>query len=173
MDYDYRNRKTVIAIAAELAHGIAGNVIGHLALAVGHRIAENDMGKHPLVDATGVEHSGISRYPVIVVTAKSARLRKLISEARDIDGLLLADYPEQMLNTGHDDELSTAIAGTPEESLRYLGVALHGYTKQLQPLTGKFSLWGSSTTNPATAPHVKESECDMSSSPKIRFPNDF
>ncbi|WP_138679287.1 DUF2000 domain-containing protein [Candidatus Accumulibacter phosphatis] len=173
MDYDYRNRKTVIAIATELAPGIAGNVIGHLALAVGHRIAANDMGKHPLVDATGVEHSGISRYPVIVVTAKSARLRKLISEAREVGGLLLADYPEQMLSTGHDDELSTAIAGTPEGSFRYLGVALHGDTKQLQPLTGKFSLWGNSTTNSTTSPNVKESGCDMSPSPKIRFPNGF
>lgn len=151
MDYDYRAKKTVIAIAAELAPGIAGNVIGHLALAVGHRVVANDMGKHPLVDATGVEHTGISRYPVIVVTVKSARLRKLLAEARAVNGLVLADYPEQMLSTGHDDELSTAIASASEESLRYLGVALHGNAEQLKPLTGKFSLWGNNMASPATA----------------------
>ncbi len=142
MNYDYRAKKTVITIASELAPGLAGNVIGHLALAIGHHVADADMGKHPLVDATGVEHTGISRYPVIVVTVKSARLRKLLAEAREITGLLLADYPEQMLSTGHDDELSTAIAAASEESLRYLGVALHGDAEQLKQLTGKFSLWG-------------------------------
>lgn len=151
MNYDYRAKKTVIAIAAELTPGVAGNVIGHLALAVGHRVAAADMGKHPLVDATGVEHAGISRYPVIVVTVKSARLRKLLAEAREVNGLLIADYPEQMLSTGHDDELSTAIASAPEESLRYLGVALHGDAEQLKPLTGKFSLWGNNMGSPAAA----------------------
>ncbi len=142
MKYDYRLKKTVIVIAAELQPGVAGNVIGHLALAVGHRVTADDMGKHPLVDATGVEHMGISRYPVIVVTVKSARLRKLLTEAREVNGLLFADYPEQMLNTGHDDELSTAIATSSEENLRYLGVALHGHAELLNPLTAKFSLWG-------------------------------
>lgn len=149
MDYNYRARKTVIAVAAELAPGIAGNVIGHLALAVGHRIAAADMGMHPLVDASGVEHAGISRYPVIVVTAKSARLRKLLAEAREVSGLMLADYPEQMLSTGHDDELSAVIAASSEESFRYLGVALHGDADQLKPLTGKFSLWGINTSSAA------------------------
>ena len=149
MDYDYRAKKTVIAIAAELAPGVAGNVIGHLALAVGHRIAAGDMGKHPLVDAAGVEHTGISRYPVIVVTVKSARLRKLLAEAREVDDLLLADYPEQMLSTGHDDELATAIAACSEGSFRYLGVALHGDAELLKPLTGKFSLWGNNMASAA------------------------
>lgn len=150
MDYDYRAKKTVIAIAAELKPGVAGNVIGHLALAVGHRIAAADMGKHPLVDASGVEHTGISRYPVIVVTVKSARLRKLLAEAREFTGLLLADYPEQMLSTGHDDELSTAIASSAEDTLRYLGVALHGDSQFLKSLTGKFSLWGNNLASTAS-----------------------
>ena len=119
MNYDYRAKKTVIAIAAELTPGVAGNVIGHLALAVGHRVAAADMGKHPLVDATGVEHAGISRYPVIVVTVKSARLRKLLAEAREVNGLLIADYPEQMLSTGHDDELSTWISNPSSRSSQH------------------------------------------------------
>lgn len=146
MNYDYRAKKTVLVIASELAPGIAGNVIGHLALAVGHRIAPADMGRHPLTDATGTHHMGISRYPVIAVTVKSARLRKLLAEARAVQGLLLADYPEQMLNTGHDDELTTALAASSEDSLRYLGVALHGDAEQLRTLTGKFSLWGNDMT---------------------------
>lgn len=142
IQYDYSAKKTVIAIAAELTYGVAGNVIGHLALSVGHRISACDMGRHPLLDATGVEHTGISRYPVIVVTAKSTRLRRLLVEAREIAGLLIVDYPEQMLTTAHDDELTAAVAASPEGDLRYLGVALYGSAERLKPLTGKFSLWG-------------------------------
>lgn len=142
MTYDYRSRKTIIAVASELTPGSAGNVIGHLALAVGHRVDSTEMGRHPLLDGSGIEHTGISRYPVIVVTAKANRLRRLVTEARETRGVFIADYPEQMLSTGHDDDLATALASSPESELRYLGVALHGPTEILQPLTGKFSLWG-------------------------------
>lgn len=144
MNYDYRARKTVIAIASELAPGVAANVIGHLALAIGHRMEAADMGQHPLLDAAGVAHSGISRYPVIVVTAKATRLRRLLEEARAAKDLLLVDYPEQMMSTGHDDELVTTLQAADSSSLRYLGVALHGNSETLKPLSGKFSLWGNS-----------------------------
>ena len=144
MTYDYRAKKTIIAIASELSAGTAANVIGHLALAIGHRIDASDMGYHPLTDGSGILHAGISKYPVIVVSVKAARLRKLLAEARGVAGLLIADYPEQMLNTGHDDELVSELHNVAEENLRYLGVALHGPTPELQPLSGKFSLWGNS-----------------------------
>ena len=143
MSYDYRSKKTVIAIASELPVGSAANVIGHLALSVGNRLDLSDMGQSPMADASGVMHMGISRYPVIVVTAKAARLRKLLSEARAVPGIYIADFPEQMLSTGHDDELVQLLSQLPEVGLKYLGVALHGEARALQPLTGKFSLWGS------------------------------
>ena len=148
MTYNYRAKKTVIAVASELAPGAAANVIGHLALAVGHRLDGADMGQHPLVDGSGVSHAGISRYPVIVVTVRTARLRRLLEDARTSEKLFIADYPEQMLTTGHDDELGAALAQSPEASIRYLGVALHGPVDLLQPLTGKFSLWGNSPPPP-------------------------
>jgi hypothetical protein len=143
MSYDYRAKKTVIAIASELPVGAAANVIGHLGLSVGNRLDHTDMGHSPMADASGVMHMGISKYPVIVVTAKAARLRKLLVEARAVTDIYIADFPEQMLSTGHDDELVQRLGKLPEVDLKYLGVALHGEAKAIQPLTGKFSLWGS------------------------------
>ncbi len=145
MSYDYKSRKTVIAVATELGAGVASNVIGHLALAVGHRVPHSDMGQDPLIDATGFKHVWISRYPVGVVAAKSARLRRLLTEAREASELIVVDYPEQMLTTGHDDELVAAIGAAHEGTIRYLGVALHGPASVLLPITGKFSLWGAAS----------------------------
>lgn len=141
MSYNYREKKTVIVVASELDAGKVANIVGHLAIALGHRLSEHDMGKHPLVDGSGISHAGISKYPVIVTCVKSSRLRRLLSEVRNIPDLLVVDYPEQMLNTGHDEELVAALSTANEESLRYLGVALHGLHAPLTELTGKFSLW--------------------------------
>ena len=142
MTYDYREKKTVIAVASELAIGTAANVIGHLALSVGNRIDPQDMGCSPIVDATGIRHMGISKYPVIVVTVKTSRLKKLIAEARTVPTLFIADFPEQMLDTAHDDELVKSLGEISEVDIRYVGIALHGSTAELQNLTGKFTLWG-------------------------------
>lgn len=148
MRYDYRSRKTIITVASHLPVGVAANVIGHLALALGHILPPEEMGQAILHDASGVEHRGISKYPVIITHVKTGRLRKLIEDARHEPGLLLVDYPEEMQRTGHDDELVVALASKPESAMTYLGVALHGPRAQLDALAGKFMLWGKD--NPPT-----------------------
>jgi hypothetical protein len=142
MTYDYSARKTVVVLANTLAVGAAANVMGHLCVALGARISTADLGKHPLVDGSGVQHMGISRYPVIVTTVKPTRLRQFITEARNAADLLLADYPEEMLTTDHDDELAAQLANNVEESLTYLGAAAHGSNATLSQLSGKFMLYG-------------------------------
>lgn len=142
MTYDYRLKKTVIVLASTLAPGVAANVIGHLALALGHAFDPNDMGKNPLVDGAGVEHRGISKYPVIITKVKPGKLRAMLEQARLEPGLLIVDYPEEMLHTGHDDELEKALLGRPEPELVYLGVAMHGDYPTIDHLTGRFTLWG-------------------------------
>ena len=78
---------------------------------------------------------------MIITKVKQGRLRRLLNDARKNDGLFIADYPEQMLHTGHDDELATAIAKTENESINYLGVLVYGDTPSVTELTGKFMMW--------------------------------
>lgn len=146
MTYDYRSKKTVIVVSSSLSNGVAANVIGHLALAIGSNIDKNDMGRVFLKDASGMEHRGISKYPVIVTTVKPARIRRLVVDARAVPEILLIDYPEEMLATGHDDELASALAGRAEGEMVYLGAAIHGYTDSVNTLSGKFTLWKGSAT---------------------------
>ncbi|MFD0890341.1 DUF2000 domain-containing protein [Streptosporangium algeriense] len=139
--YDYQGRKVVAVLASDLGAGTAMNVMGHLSVSLGAYADGALMGRHPLLDGSGVEHTGIARYPIIVTKVKRSRLRRLIDDARGTPGLLLCDYPEEMLATGHDDELADALAGRSEESLSYLGAVLYGESSEVDRLTGKFTLW--------------------------------
>ncbi|MBM0275493.1 DUF2000 domain-containing protein [Micromonospora tarensis] len=141
--YHYSGRKTVIALASNLEAGVALNVAAHLSIALGAHAEPGLMGRRWLVDGSAVRHAGISRYNVVITKVKQGRLRQLLSEARELpDGdLFLADFPEQMLSTGHDDELASALADVAESDLAYLGVLVHGPADPVKALTGRFMLW--------------------------------
>lgn len=141
MLYDYRAKKIVIVLAANLNSGIALNVVGHMALALGAQGESELLGRSRLLDASGVEHAGISRYPLIITKTSAGKLKRLIEQARQQNDLRMVDFPEQMLTTGHDDELAASLASVKQEELTYLGVLLYGDAAILNNLTGKFSLW--------------------------------
>lgn len=139
--YDYNARKTVAVLSANLQPGVAMNVLGHLAISIGAYGDNELMGRPQLVDASGVTHLGISRYPVIVTKSKPALLRRLVTEARLEKAILVVDYPEQMLDTGHDDELCAELAKVKEADINYLGAMLYGESEVIGKLTKRFSLW--------------------------------
>ena len=141
MSYDYKERKVVAVLASDLEIGQAFNVLGHLALSIGARADESLMGMETLLDASGVAHLGIARYPVIVTKTNRSKLNRLVREAKLSGEVLIADYPEQMLVTGHDDQLAEALASAEESDLSYLGAVLYGRSEIVARFTGKFSLW--------------------------------
>jgi hypothetical protein len=141
MGYDYRAKKIVAALSSDLQPGVALNVLGHMAVALGAWGGEDLMGRPRLHDSSAVAHVGISKYPLIVTSCRPARLRRLVQEARQSPDIFLVDYPQQMLTTGHDDELAEALASVPEEAITYLGALLYGETAAVNRLTGSFTLW--------------------------------
>ncbi len=142
ISYKYSDKKIVAVLAANLELNIALNVIGHLAVSLGANADKNIMGRKLLVDKSGVEHVGISKYPFIITKVKPGRLKKLINDARNVEEILLIDYPKQMLTTRHDDELAKEIQISENLELEYFGAILYGDTKNISALTGKFTLWG-------------------------------
>ena|SRR5437870_2640695 len=141
MTYTYHEKKIVAVLSANLEIGIALNVVGHLALSLGAYAKRDVLGRPMLPDASGTIHIGISKYPVIITKVKPNRLRRLVQDARKLEGVFLADYPEQMLITGHDDELADALSSIEETDINYLGAILYGGSDLINQLTGKFSLW--------------------------------
>ena len=142
MNYDYGNKKIVAVLASNLEIGIAFNVLGHLAVAVGAFSDRDDiMVRNQLLDNSKIKHLGISKYPFIITKVKPGRLRKLIEDARNMSNILMVDFPRQMLDTGHDDELAQALLAVNESEIDYLGAILYGDVKEISELTGNFSLW--------------------------------
>ena len=134
-------KRIVIVLNDSLNTWQAINVAGHLALALGNRVAPEIMGQHPLVDASGISHMGIARYPIIALRATADEIRGLTRAARTLKDVLMADYPREMLETEADSELVAAIAAKEEPSLEYLGMAILGTTKAVKGLTGGLRLW--------------------------------
>ncbi|MGE4351319.1 MAG: DUF2000 domain-containing protein [Bdellovibrionales bacterium] len=141
MSYDYRAKKVVAVLSSTLETGTAMNVLGHLSVAIGAYADGSLMGKAKLTDASGTDHIGISRYPVIITKVKPSRLRQFIEEARACPDLLLVDFPQEMLDTGHDDDLAESILAKEEKDMAYLGAIVFGDSEKIQPLSGKFMLW--------------------------------
>ncbi|MDD3181798.1 MAG: DUF2000 domain-containing protein [Alphaproteobacteria bacterium] len=139
--YDYTAKKVVAVLASTLEQGIAMNVLGHMCVAIGAHSEEGLMGRASLPDASGTNHVGIGRYPVIITKVKPARLRQFITEARAHKDLLLVDFPQEMLDTRHDDDLVASMAAKPEADMAYLGAIVYGDAALIQSLSGKFMLW--------------------------------
>ena len=139
--YDYREKKMVAVLSSKISPDVAINVIGHLSVSVGAYADSELMGRKNLIDSSGISHFGISRYPFIATKVKPAKLRKAIEEARKNPSLQVFDYPIQMLETAHDDELAESLANVTEESLEYLGAIIYGKSSDVDRITGKFTLW--------------------------------
>jgi hypothetical protein len=141
MTYDYRGRKVVALLSETLEPGIAMNVVGHLSMAIASAAGPEIMGRSPLVDGSGTQHLGISRYAIVIKKAKPAQVRQAVELARGVPGLLVADFPGPMLETGHDDELAAALAGAAEPGLTYLGAMVYGESAAVDSVCRKYSLW--------------------------------
>jgi hypothetical protein len=141
MIYAYRERKTVTVLCEKLEVATAFNVLGHLAQAIGAHADSELMGRLYLKDRSGTQHLGIGRYGFIILKANASKIREAIVKGRAVPNLLMVDFPRQMLDTRHDDELNNWLLEAEESSLEYLGVAFHGKTEDIDAICRKFSLW--------------------------------
>lgn len=146
--YNYRELKTVAVLSSKIPTSIALNVLGHLGLSIGTEARREDFGQHPIIDGSGIPHHGISKYPFIITRVKPSSIRKAIAQARLEPALTLCDYPKEMLETGHDDELVAALGAKQESELEYLGMVVFGPSALVDEITGRFSLWRDEVTPP-------------------------
>lgn len=142
MTYNYGEKKITAVLASNLEMGVALNVMGHLSMSLAaHADLAVLMGRDVLQDGSGVEHLGISKYPIVITKVRQGKLKKLITEVRNHEDLIMADFPEQMLSTAHDDELAQELQKATSENLNYLGAIIYGNAELVTTLTGRFELW--------------------------------
>ncbi len=140
MSYDYTEKRIIAVINEELPAGLAMNALGHLAFSAGHYSDSNWLGKAKITDVDGNVHRGISKYPFIVLKTNSDEIKKVITAARK-EGIFFVDYPQEMFDTGLDDELVLALEKAKEPELKYHAIVLVGDTKILKSLTGHLKLY--------------------------------
>lgn len=138
---NYEDKKIVGIIATNVDAATALNVIGHLAVSIGKYSDAEIMGKSELIDASGINHLGISKFPFIVTKVKAGKLKAAIDKAKENKNLLVADYPKDMLETRTDEELVASVQSKENDNLEYLGAIIYGDTKEVNEITGKFQLW--------------------------------
>ena len=140
MTYDYSEKKIVAIIDEELKPGQAMNALGHLAFSLGRYSDQSMMGKEKIIDADGNTHLGITKYPFIVLKAKKEEIKEIIQKARGQD-ILLADFPSEMFDTAHDDELVRELSKAQEPAIKYHAALLAGNTSSIKELTGHLKLY--------------------------------
>ncbi len=128
-------------ISKDIEQWQAMNVLGHMAVGLGAKKDDVLMGRDTLVDRSGVVHAGISRYGLVIKEGSSADIVSVVHDAKAEEGVIIVDFPRQMLDTKHDDELALALETSEEHDLEYLGVLLYGPSEQVNRLTKSFKLW--------------------------------
>ncbi len=141
MTYDYKSHKIVAIISENLEPWQAMNVLGHMAVSLGAHKDDMLMGRDVLLDKDGVIHKGIARFGFIIKKGTVSHIAETISKARSTAGLTLIDFPRDMLDTRHDDELVQSIQSKSDAELEYLGALLYGPTDAVNSLTKSYVLY--------------------------------
>lgn len=139
--YKYKANKIVAIINPKLSKGQAVNALGHMAFSAGHYSDESWMGQKIIQDADGQAHTGIAKYPLVVLQASTSQLKELITKARKNQSISIVDYPQEMFDTGKDDELVKAISKTKGKDIEYHAVLLKGSSTAIDSLTKSLKLY--------------------------------
>jgi hypothetical protein len=138
--YDERAFRFVVAVAPRLDPVAVADVIGHTLVALSAGLGPRVLGEAHH-DGDGLAHARLSRYPIVIVTAKPARISRLVAEAREYQWVRVVDYPEEGWATTNDLDYRDAIKGQPSSQLVYRGASLFGPAAALDKLCGHFNLW--------------------------------
>ncbi len=141
MTYDYKSHKIAAIISDNLESWQAMNVLGHMAISLGANKDEMLMGRDVLLDKDGVAHKGIARFGFIIKKGAAQQIAETITKARTTANMTVVDFPREMLDTRHDDELAEALAAKHNADLEYLGAVLYGSKSEVDGLTKGFKLF--------------------------------
>lgn len=137
---DWQNEKCVMVIDEGLPPGLIANTAAILGITLGKERPE--VVGSGVTDQSGTSHLGIIEFPVPVLrgTAEAIRqIRERLSLA-DFQDLTVADFSDLAQGCKTYGEFTEKMGRAPENSLRYLGIAVCGPKKKVNKLTGSLPL---------------------------------
>ncbi len=142
MSYNYKKNKIVAIIADGIEHWQTLNVLGHMSISLGANKDEDLMGREILTDKSGFNHKGIARFGFIIKKGTFEEINQLVEKLKNSPGITLIDFPQEMLDTRHDDDLHESMQLKETKDFKYLGCLLYGSTQEIDELTKQYKLWG-------------------------------
>ncbi len=142
MPYNYKQKKIIAIIDSNIPTWQSLNVLGHMSVSLGVNKDEDLMGREILTDKSGFNHKGIARFGFIIKQGNGDDISKLINTVKDNKDIVLIDFPQEMLDTRHDDELHDSMFLKETGDFKYLGCLLYGPTEEVDAVTKRFGLWG-------------------------------
>ena len=132
-----RAEKCVILLSPALPIGMAANTAAVLSVTLGR--LRPDMVGADVRDQEGGVHRGIITFPIPILAADEEQLRTLPRQA-EVAGLTAVDFTDLSQGCRTYKEYIERMGRTPETALRYIGLALCGERKQVNPLPGSLPL---------------------------------
>ncbi len=137
---DWNNEKCVMVLEEGLPMGLIANTAAILGITLGKALPEavgNDA-----IDGSGRIHKGIIAFPVPVLRGSPEQIREIRAklEQEEFEDVERVDFSDLAQSCKTYEEFMEKMAETPEEALRYLGIALCGEKKKINRLTGSLPL---------------------------------
>lgn len=135
-----QNTKCVMVIDEALPTGLIANTAAILGITLGSKMPE--VVGTDVADQSGGLHLGIIEFPVPVLRGSPETIRQLRETLfqPEYSSLTVVDFSELAQGCKTYSEFIEKMSQTPENALRYFGIALCGPRKKVDHLTGSLPL---------------------------------
>lgn len=133
-------RKCVIVVDENLPLGILANTAAVLGVTIGKKFP--DLVGENVMDASGMEHTGVITVPIPVLKTSGPKLRELREKLFGIDSekVLIVDFSDVAQSCKTYEEYQEKVSKVTEGGHTYFGLALCGDRKTVNKLTGSLPL---------------------------------
>lgn len=137
---DLQNEKCVMVIDENLPLGIVVNTAAIMGITLGKKMPE--VVGSDVIDKTGNEHLGIIEFPVPILKGNIDSIKAIREKLYepDFSDLTVVDFSDLAQSCKTYNEFIEKMAGAPESTLQYFGLAICGSKKKINKLTGSMPL---------------------------------
>lgn len=137
---DLQNKKCVMVIDENLPLGIVANTAAIMGITLGKKMPE--VVGSDVIDKTGNEHLGIIEFPVPILKGNIDSIKAIREKLYepDFSDLTVVDFSDLAQSCKTYNEFIEKMAGVPESTLQYFGLAICGAKKKINKLTGSMPL---------------------------------
>lgn len=134
------SKKIAIIVDKNLEGWQVLNTVAHSAAYIGNKMKDKFDTGVCFETKDGCNLPRNSQFPIIILSAESKDLSKLITSIRNSD-LLYIGFIREMIETTNDEEIVKILSNKLDNDIEYLGIGVFGENNQINSLTKGLILW--------------------------------